>query len=200
MSFGTLFITAPNADAKSVNRLLLHLRDWEYSDEETWDRFELITSKTLPSDVSETAPPVIDLPANKWAGKSVQDVESFALANCDWKNWKGEGRQLHIPVIVDEQGMNDGTCVLLNLVFDGEREPMQFLDRYYRVRLPWAGTYIAWCNLDIANMNFEEFCDEEKGDTGDGWWEYKAPGPYEDGEVARKRAIALKALEKLGHA
>lgn len=145
----------------------------------------MITSKTLPSDVSETSPTVIDLPTNDWAGKSVQDVESFALANCDWENSKGEWRQLHNPVIVDKQGMNDGTCILLNRVFDGESEPMHFLDKYYKVRLPWSDTYITWCNLDIAKVNFEESCDEEKGGKGDGWWEYKAPGIIEDGAHER---------------
>jgi hypothetical protein len=34
-----------------------------------------------------------------------------------------------------------------------------------------------WCNLDIANMNFEEFVGEEEGDK-QGWFMYQSI--YED--------------------
>lgn len=39
-----LFITAPEADHKLINRLLLHLKDWEY---ERGDRYKFVTSNPI---------------------------------------------------------------------------------------------------------------------------------------------------------
>jgi hypothetical protein len=30
--------------------------------------------------------------------------------------------------------------------------------------VPWDDVYIIWCYLNIANMNFNEFVEEEEGD------------------------------------
>ena len=156
----------------------------------------MITTTTLPAEGGPTHPPITDFAVNEWAGKSLQDVEQFAL-----QHLKGEDDghlNLTNPVIVDEQGFRYKTCIILERDFQDEPEFIP-LDKFKKTRVPWSHTYIMWCNLDIANMNFEEYCDDVKGDVGDGWWEYN----FEDTEnekVQAQRASAIKALEELGFA
>ena len=45
MSLGLVFVTAPEADHKVVNRFLTDLRDWEF--DEGSDSFKLVTLKNL---------------------------------------------------------------------------------------------------------------------------------------------------------
>lgn len=47
MSMGLVFVTAPDADYKLINSLLMHIRDWEYEDVNptTYGNFKLVTFK-----------------------------------------------------------------------------------------------------------------------------------------------------------
>ena len=63
-----------------------------------------------------------------------------------------------------------------------------------------------FCNLDIANMDFEDWADVDAGEQPDGT--YKWVGPFEGSNEAQDQAIreanekreaAFKVLKGLGH-
>lgn len=125
MSTGLLFVTAPSADFKLINRILLYLHDWEY---ESGDRFHLVTSRSASflqgkfaahlsarryedggqwQDLVATSAPVAEDLVNEWSGASVADVEAFCLeldrkqesAGSHNKKWA------HRFVVLDEEGL-----------------------------------------------------------------------------------------------
>jgi len=194
---GALFVVAASADQKLINRLLLHLRDWEYGEEPTWDNFLLITSKSLPETeepCATTTTPISksDLSNNVWTGQSIADVESFMLS----ERKKEVGLNTNTFIVLDEQGVKEGTIILLDSV-GSELEEMEV--KFKKVRVPWEKAYIMWCNLDIANMDFEDFVDDEDCDES-GWRTYK---DWDEGQEAddanhikEKRNRAIAELEK----
>lgn len=195
-----LFVIAQSADHKVVNRLLLHLRDWAYGESPTWDCFHLVTMEKLPgAGAACTIPPVSesDLSNNVWKGKTVSDVEGFLL------NDGNEKHELNVNtfLILDEQGVKDGTVIMLNLPYnDDEEDEEPNQKRYDKVRVPWGKTYIMWCNLDIANMDFQDFVEDNDGDDDDvEWWTYRddADDRTED-EIKDKRNDAIVELEQKG--
>lgn len=196
-----LFVNTPSADYKLVNRVLLHLRDWEYGEDPSWDNFHLIKAEILPETVGQfgTQPPIAenDLSNNIWANKSISDIQSFMLTERGKKNKENE-LNLNTFVILDEQGVKDGTVVLLDSPYNGDEDKME--ERFNKVRVPWKKTYIMWCNLDIANMNFEDFVEDEEGDEVD-WWTYAVDQDEETEEeknVKEKRNSAIAELEQKG--
>lgn len=194
---GALFVTA-SADQKLINRLLLHLRDWEYGEEPTWDSFRLIKSKNIPETEEAcvtTTPPISasDLSNNVWTGRSIPDIESFMLD----ERKKQVGLNTSTFVVLDDQGVKDGTIILFDSLDSGDEE-MEV--KFKKVRVPWEKAYIMWCNLDIANMDFEDFVDDEDCDES-GWRTYK---DWDEGQEAddanvikEKRNNAIAELEKL---
>lgn len=165
---------------------------------------------SIPSKASKTPLPVVNFNVNEWAGKTIQDVEAFALQHSDENvAW---GLNMHNSIIVDEQGMRDGTCIILDPVFEDEDDPaMTPPGNYNKMRLLWEDTYSPWCNFDIGNMAFPEYCYMDKGFTGDGWWVYKDLSidcgdatrvriEEEKRRIKGKRDRAIKALEELGYA
>ncbi len=199
---GALFVIASSVDHKLINRLLLHLRDWEYGEEPTWDNFHLITSKDLPDKPSGTQPPITenDLSNNAWKGRSISDVESHILTE-----WKTESElNPNTFIILDDKGVKDGTLIVLDsIVSDDADDPESDVKRFNKVRVPWEKTYIMWCNLDIANMNFEDFVGDEVPDEAN-WWTYSdwdAGQETEDLKVIKeKRNNAIAELVKDGMA
>ncbi|KAG4075026.1 hypothetical protein HA402_004572 [Bradysia odoriphaga] len=193
---GALFVVASSADQKLINRLLLHLRDWEYGEEPTWDNFLFITSKNLPETeeaCGTTIPPISesDLSNNVWRGKSIADVESFMLSERETV-----GLNANSFLVLDEQGVKDGTIILFDSLESGDEEVEV---KFKKVRVPWDKAYIMWCNLDIANMDFEDFVDDEDCDES-GWRNYK---DWDEGQEADdsnhikvKRNNAIAELEK----
>ena len=78
---------------------------------------------------------------------------------------------------------------------DEERDRSPFL----MARLPWVESWGMFTNLDLANMGFDEWVDEEKGKDADG--EYTWVGPFSeevDQEVVKKREAALEEARKEG--
>jgi hypothetical protein len=49
-------------------------------------------------------------------------------------------------------------------------------------------------NLDIANMGFEDFVDEEAGEQADGAWRWQ---PFERGDMSNGDIMREKALQEL---
>lgn len=203
-----LFIITSSAEHKIVNRLLLHLRDWEYGEDPSWDTFHLITTNSLPAADSEcTKPPITesDLSNNIWANKSISDVESFIISERN-KEAKETDLNLDTFVILDEQGVKDGTIILLDSPYNDDEDKKD--EKFNKVRLPWEKAYIMWCNLDIANMDFDDFVEE---DNEGEWFTYSAFLPHDNddtqkiydesaSQVKEKREKAIADLEEKGMA
>jgi len=192
-----LFNITSSADYKLINRLLLHLRDWEYGEDPTWDNFYLITTESLPSADSECTKPSItekDVSNNVWANKSIADIESFIIKERNKVN-KETDLNLNTFTILDEQGVKDRTIILLDTQYNEDGEMIE--DRFNKVRVPWEKAYIIWCNLDIANMDFTDFVEDAEA-NGD-WWTYMEDDTDPNEETVKvKREKAIAELEKEG--
>ncbi|KAG4066239.1 hypothetical protein HA402_000463 [Bradysia odoriphaga] len=188
-----LFVIASSADYKLINRLLLHLRDWEFGEDPTWDIFHLVTLPTLPkTDAACTIPPITenDLSNNHWMGKSISDIETYILSERSKNN---EGLNLNTFLILDEEGVKDGTIVLLDVPYSDDDNGI--VERFNKVRVPWQKAYIMWCNLDIANMDFTDFVEDEDEEDVE-WWKFTDFGETEEQVVTEKRNSAIAELEQ----
>jgi hypothetical protein len=209
MSTGLLFVTAPEADHKLINLMLLHIRDWEYG---SGDRFKLVTTKnaydlenapaTVPPSAAaaarqdETSPPLSSSLDNAWAGAALADVEAFCMDLMRDEENNQNNNNIHynttLYVVLDSTGAQARSCILgQRATNDPEEEEFAWLDRFDRMRVPWEDLYSPWCNLDIANMGFDDFTQEfdDGGEGGeDGWFTYKKiPGGVELSEDNRGR-------------
>lgn len=193
MSTGLLFVIAPEADHKVINHLLLRLRDWEY---ESNDRFKLITSKSIDAltpaagegneeeekeekekedTIAATSAPVDPDLVNEWSGASLEEVEAFCL-ELDKAPEDGaikKALDTHLFVVLDTDGIGGETCILGERVIAWEDEPISYPEEFNKARLPWDETYLTWCNLDISNMGWDEFMEEDSQEVPeDRWWTY----------------------------
>lgn len=184
--------------------MLIYMR-WYYQGPPA-NSFKLITSQTAPGDSSATKPPVLDFTNNEWAGKSIATIEAFALLHSRPEH--AENLTFSLPVIVDEQGLRDKTCILMERVIiwndgvdDDPTKGVEYPDRFNKLRLPWEQVWEVFANLDISNMDFEDYVDEEAGLTGDGCSKFnKEATEGMDNQSIAARDAALKALEDSGHA
>lgn len=217
MSTGLLVVTAPNADFKVVNRLLLYLRDWGFGEPDTWDQFHLVASKTDPefdkfkdverNRLSATKPG--DLTAenfnNEWAGASVQEIERYVL---EADSTGIDGNEISLFLILDEQGVRDHTCIIAEAYdeWDDEADPPKKIPKedreakydFNKYRAPWDETQIVYVNLNIANQGFEDFADEDEGADEEGWWTFQGHGSLLDEEQVQHRERELKKFEEEG--
>lgn len=193
-----LFVTAPAANIKTINRALLHMREWDTGFDETFDPFKLKTDKApytenASEDDEPTSPPLKYLLDNAWSGASTEDVESYCF---DYVQ-AGAPNDGHLFAILDAAAIESKTCILVNLPY-----PSTFRGKYNKVRVPWDEFYSMWCNLDIANMNFEEFTEEgEDGGDDQGWFTYNSVSNGSDisEEGAKKRDAMLERLRLQGY-
>jgi hypothetical protein len=186
---GLLFVTAPEADFKKINHALLCMRDWEESDG-SLDVFKLITDKaTTQNDNKGTPLPLQSTPQNVWTGADLKDIESYCIT---LKSSDDAHKAANLFICLDSAGLETKTCILCSLPDAYYDDPGSFCGRYDKVRVPWDDVYMIWCNLDIANMNFEEFVEEEDGDD-QGWFRYQSI--YEDDDDDRKEALEKKDRE-----
>jgi hypothetical protein len=201
---GLLFITAPAADHKVINRLVLHLRDWQNGEDPEWDVFHVVSRKdpelykslTTSGDVNPTQPPCQEDLSNEWQNSTLEEVEAFVLS------LKDGHINTSIYVLLDEKGLEDKTCIVGERRFDDETEEQ--MDVFNKARVPWEEVTSMFVNLDIANVDFEDFCNEENGDDEDNWFtwnssEFGAALGLDEDELA-KRGEAIKKLEDEGKA
>ncbi|KAF2718968.1 hypothetical protein K431DRAFT_122962 [Polychaeton citri CBS 116435] len=214
---GLLFVTAPSADFKLINRLLLIIRDWEY---EAGDAFKFVTTRNAyelearednPHDTEPTHPPIGAECDNAWSGSSVEEIEQYVM-ELHRADLKGVNTSLY--VIVDEEGLRDNTCVFGEHILDDTEwdteHKLKDTGEFNKVRMPWDEMYLSWCNLDIANMGFEEYCeglldgdaDEEELRLTGKWWKYRSisDGPDLSPEKIIERDGELSKLESEGKA
>lgn len=194
-----IVVTAEEADLKIINRLLLNLRDWEFGDEEIWDHCTILrTLNDVTNESHETdKPPLQEFPNIEFRGKSVQEVESLMLT----KSKEGV-HAASLFLILDSEGVEQGTIIIAERAINSSEDAMDddrnlYLDRYNKVRVPWIEAHSMWCNLDISNMGFEEYCQDDDP-TGDGWFTYKSiMGAEHYEEFNKRRDTVLRELAKL---
>lgn len=190
-----IIITAEDADLKTINKLILTLRDWEFGDEEIWDHCKIIrTTKDITADSQEIdVPPLQEAPALEFRGKTVDEMENLMLAKAK------EGSQTSLFLLLDSQGIEQETIIVAHRAINPEEDSDSlYLDEYDKVRVPWIEAHTMWCNLDIANMNFEEYCEEVDDRPRDGWYNYKSiMGENHHDEFIQRRDKVLRELAKL---
>lgn len=208
---GLLFVTAPEADHKIINRLLLHLHDWEY---ESGDNFKLITTRSIESlrkaptepvgvtaQFKPTEAPVdVDL-RNAWAGATLEEVEAFCLALDKEEDF--QSADTHLFVVLDADGLKDKTCVFGERVIDWDSDPLVYPEEFNRARVPWYQVYLSWCNLHISNIGWDEMMMEDDAeDVEDRWWTYNTSdsGEYLSQKNKKKRDDAISELRREGRA
>ncbi|KAJ7163525.1 hypothetical protein C8R43DRAFT_989894 [Mycena crocata] len=202
-----VFITAPRPSSKALNRAFLLIQDFEfteYPDESSWI---LLASKELPTDPpASTRLPLPDLSGNDFAGMSLANINNFVRSH------EERLKELELSstnwVIIDRKGLETSTCIVCDRFYNSGEEGGEegVTDEFRACRLPYEVAWSMISNLDIANMGFEEFVDEEAGEQEDGTWKwasFTADTEEPSGEksaVELKREGELRKLRDAGHA
>jgi hypothetical protein len=196
---GLLFITAPEANYKNINEALLSMHDWRNSNDDL-DVFKLVTNRSATQIHDDRNPiPLKSPPENTWSGASLEDIEAYCL---DVEQGDNEQKGASLFVLIDSAGLESKTCILASLPEDYYENPTAFRGRYDKVRVPWDDVYMIWCNLEIANMNFEEFVVEEEGEGDEqGWFTYRSiyEGDEQHENGLEKRDEKIEEWRRLGH-
>ncbi|KAF2170404.1 hypothetical protein M409DRAFT_51449 [Zasmidium cellare ATCC 36951] len=221
MSTGLLFVTAPEADFKAINHFLIYARDWEFGDEDTWDNFHLVTSRKDPdlskfsdsrrNELPATKPgDVTAETSNEWSGASIQDIERYVL---DHEPTGIDGNEISLFLILDCQSLRDRTCIIAERYTEWnddadppEKFPKEDREKQYefnKYRAPWDETYICFANLNIGNMDFEDFADDDEGEEdvgadGEGWWTFRGMGSDLTEEQVGRREGVVRRFEGEG--
>ncbi|KAJ7123549.1 hypothetical protein C8R44DRAFT_620878 [Mycena epipterygia] len=206
MTNWTVFVTAPRSPPKALNRAFLLIQDFKYSvypDDNPWT---LLTSKELPVTPPKATPlPLADISgANGFVAMSFAEINAFVrthetglkdadISSLDW-------------LIIDQVGLETSTCLVCEQYYnygeEGGDEGMT--DEFRACRIPYEEAWIMITNLDVGNMGFEDFVDEDAGKQENGSWKWRAFTPdthaKEKSEVDIKRDEALRELRDRGHA
>ncbi|KAJ7141584.1 hypothetical protein C8R46DRAFT_1013442 [Mycena filopes] len=203
-----VFVTAPKCPTKALNRAMLLIQDFEFGDYPKDNRWTLLTSKEAPSEAPPaTALPVADISAaNAFAGCSLAEINTFIRANEEFM------RKMDVSagdwLVIDQKGLETSTCLVCEQVYDPDADEAGengMTGAFRACRLPYERAWSMSVNLEIANMDFEDFVDEDAGEQEDGswkWMSFDAESGDDDGddEVEVKRAKALKELRDGEHA
>ncbi|KAJ7701408.1 hypothetical protein B0H17DRAFT_1045297 [Mycena rosella] len=207
MSNWAVFLTLESPSSKALNRAFVLIQDFEYS-----DRWMLLTSKEPPADEFEaTALLLSEILSNDFAGMSLAEINTFVRTH---SNTLSEGPDLSASnwLVIDQKGLETSTCLVCEQYYNsGEEENKDeeeegMTDKFRSCRIPYEKAHAMIANLDIANMGFEDFVDEEAGEQEDGRWKWVSFNPEteetEKGptEVEIKREKELKELRDGGYA
>ncbi|KAJ7739077.1 hypothetical protein DFH07DRAFT_944009 [Mycena maculata] len=206
MSNWAVFLTADRTSFKALNRALLLLQDFEFSEYPQDIRWVLLSSKELPSTPAKaTTLPVSDTSSNAFASMSFVDINTFVRANetalqaaeisaSDW-------------LIIDQKGLETSTCLVCEQYYKGEDEEDGeeggLTNEFRACRIPYEQAWGMISNLDIANMGFEDYVDEDAGEQEDGSWKwvsFDGDASDEKSEYETKREKALQELRDHGYA
>ncbi|KAK6396848.1 hypothetical protein LTR95_019515 [Oleoguttula sp. CCFEE 5521] len=181
--------TAPHL--KSLNRALTLLRDWEYNEGEP--NFRVVITRNayeLGSPDKPLAPTELPLPTpfdNAWKAAPLDDVEAYMR---DVHRCLPESRfrvRTTLFLVIDDEGLEADEVVLCTR--DYNLEMHDYGEKFRRVRVPIEEAHTMYVNLDVANMDFEDFVDREEEADEDGWWVYAGvggPDLFEEGLKARE--------------
>ena len=138
-------MTAPGADFKVINRLLLWLKDWEYG---SAFRMHLVTTRNAYNiqpteadpetgrgrvEIQETEAPISSTLSNGWAGASIEDVEGFFLDAV-------HEDQGSIFILLDDKGVQEQNVVIAERQFDDDSD--ELTKTFNKMRVPWSDAYI----------------------------------------------------------
>ncbi|KAJ7359888.1 hypothetical protein DFH08DRAFT_1075215 [Mycena albidolilacea] len=203
-----VFVTA-KPQPKALNRALLLIQDFEFTEYPDESQWVLLTSKHLPStDPGPTFLPVLDISgSNNFASMSFTEINSFIRAN------EEALRAIDVSagdwLIIDQKGLETSTCLVCEQVYDpgefGDGDGAELTSEFRACRIPYEEAHGMIVNLDIANMGFEDFVDEEAGEQEDGAWKWRSFDPDtndKEGETEAdiKRGNVLRKLRDDGFA
>ncbi|KAF7366936.1 hypothetical protein MSAN_00952300 [Mycena sanguinolenta] len=208
MSSFAVFVTA-KPTPKALNRALLLIQDFEFGEYPQDSNWTLLTSKELPASAPATTLPVSDIrDSNGFAGMSFSEINKFVRANEE--ALKDISLSSGDWLIIDQKGFETSTCLVVEQVYDyGEEDDDDdgggeggLTDEFRACRIPYEEAHSMVVNLDIANMGFEDWVDEDAGEQEDGAWKWRSFGqdPTDDDEVVAKRRAALQQLRDAGYA
>lgn len=151
----------------------------------------MFTSINQGKEVSK--PPVQEFSATEFQGKSVQDVEGIVLSK------HKAGARTSLFLILDDNGVRDETIIVAKRAINPVEGQELYLDVFNRARVPWIETHSMWCNLSIANMDFEDFVIESpRADGKRRWFAYqKMMGEDHYIEFIDRRDVVLGELRNL---
>ncbi|KAJ7083452.1 hypothetical protein C8R44DRAFT_822459 [Mycena epipterygia] len=153
---------------QALNRALLLIQDFEFTEYRGESRWTVLTSKQLSSTAATATLPLSDVSGkNDFAAMSLAQVSAFVRtldaglkqADLSADNW----------LVIDEKGLETSTCLVCERSSEDDGEDVP--DAAFRAcRLPYEEASIMFSNLDIGNMGFEEFTDQDAGEQEDGSW------------------------------
>ncbi|KAJ6545401.1 hypothetical protein B0H19DRAFT_1167582 [Mycena capillaripes] len=209
MRHWAVFITAARAPPKVLNRAFLLIHDFQYGEYPATYGWTLLTSKELPT----TPPPATAVPlpdaastSNEFASMSLEEINTFVrehevlltnvgISNSNW-------------LVIDQTGLETSTCIVCEQVYnsgeENEGEGQEgYTSEFCACRMPYEEAWGMIVNLDIANMGFEDFVNEEDGVQADGTWKWRLFRPNTEeseapSEEEVKREKALQALRETG--
>ncbi|OQO09127.1 hypothetical protein B0A48_06018 [Cryoendolithus antarcticus] len=203
---GLIFITCPSSphNIKRLNLASTLLRNWEYLDGAS--NYYLVTSRNayeLEVDPLNPALVPISLEDNAWTGASISDIESYMLDISRVDEKQRPDTDAGLFLIIDDQGVTDGTAIILEHRYEDDEDADEVgaerVTGFNKVRVPWEEVNDIFVNLEIANMNFDEFCGGEDGDE-DGWfeYEYESIGMDLSDENREVREVEIRRLREEG--
>nr|GAT55686.1 predicted protein [Mycena chlorophos] len=189
------------------------MHDFEFNEYPPSWGFVLLPSKTIPSAKPPPTPlPITNLQASEYENLSLTEINAFvrsheqalAAAGFSHEQW----------VVLDQAGLESGTCVVFDHWLRDEDDEDEDDDeddedgdegagggnnnRFRACRVPWKQAHSMLSNLDIANMDFEDFVDEDAGAEADGTWKFTMDDE-ESPEVAEKRKKVEDELRAGGY-
>jgi hypothetical protein len=146
-----------------------------------------------------TTEPIVD---HDLAGSTMGDISDFVRTN------ETQLKELNIStlswIIIDQNGLDCSSCILMHRQYDVEK--MEMSHKFKAIRMPFIETWIMYANLDVANMDFEEWLDEDAGLQDDGTYKWIGPFPpsneglvQAEKEKEAKREACLKVAKDLGY-
>ncbi|EED12331.1 conserved hypothetical protein [Talaromyces stipitatus ATCC 10500] len=204
-----VFLTAPEVNIKALNKALLLLQDFQFAEEIPCSNWFLMTSKDMPTGKLQPTTPPHDpdgLFKNEFAGMSMDEINDFLWDNTE--RFEKAGLTCYTWLIIDVKGLETDTSLVAQRVFeyDEDTETGSHVKSFRAARLPYERVWDMYCNLDVANMDFEDWVDESGGIQEDGTWKWAGPFPLTNeglkrAEEERKAKIekALEEMRRLGH-
>ncbi|KAE8373316.1 hypothetical protein BDV26DRAFT_297041 [Aspergillus bertholletiae] len=173
--------------------------------------------------------PTLTCTTNDFAQKSPHDIYTYLADPQTRIQFRDRDLTASNWLVIDQRGLDSESCLLAEYISpadweeekekEKEAEEEQENDEeedkkekgnaiaypYRMCRIPWTRAWAMFCNLDIANMDFEEWVDEERGpvEADSGAWAWGGPfggqdkgydeeDDDEDEEVVRKREMAVR--------
>ncbi|CAK5274400.1 unnamed protein product [Mycena citricolor] len=179
-SYFVIFVNTPNIPSgKDLNRAFLLVQDFRFNDYPPENGgWKLVTLKDFSRDktTAPTFPPLEEVIQNEFAGMSLKQINEYMLANED-KLVAGDCSP-HLWLVIDEKGFETSTCIVCEHVDSSEEEQRvedtSAASGWRGCRLPFEEAHGMIVNLDIANMDFEEYVDEEAGLQDDGTYNWQS--------------------------